>query len=131
MKTIMIVDDDQFVRENLIYSIKFFFELLTVSSKVMPEFVEAKNGSQAWYFLTEDKIVPDLMIVDFQMPGMNGDHLIDKIQKELELNSEIAIHSGYFPAEAEAQRLGCRFIPKLGGEKKIFDLALEMGLFVP
>ena len=78
MKTIMIVDDEKDGRELLIYYIKRLFESLALPDKVMPEFVEAKDASHAWHLLIQDKIAPDLMVIDFQMPGMNGDQLILK-----------------------------------------------------
>ena len=69
----MIVDDEKDGRELLIYYIS-----LALPDKVMPEFVEAKDASHAWHLLIQDKIAPDLMVIDFQMPGMNGDQLILK-----------------------------------------------------
>jgi CheY-like chemotaxis protein len=131
MKKIMIVDDSRDERELLILYLKSFFESMVASNKVMPEFVEAIDGQQAWSLLTKEKIIPDLMIIDFQMPGMNGVELIEKIKGELKLNSEIVLHSGWIPADAEARRIKCKFVSKIGGQKKIFDLASELGLFIP
>ena len=127
----MIVDDDQAEREFLISYIKTFFKSLVFSGKIMPEFIEAEDGLQAWRLLTEEKIVPDLIIVDFQMPKMNGGQLIDKIQKELNLHSEIVLHSSCFGGRAEAQKRDCKFVFKIGGEERIFDLAVGLGLFIP
>jgi len=129
MKKIMIVDDDLFARELLIDYLNELFELLDAPGKIMPEIIQAEDASYAWSLLIQDKIVPSLMIIDFQMPGMNGDKFIDKIRKELKLDSELVLHSDYYLAGKEAEKLNCRFIPKIGGQKEIFDLALGLGLF--
>jgi len=131
MKKIMIVDDEQDIRELLVRYLKMLFNGLKATDKALPEFIEACDASQAWLMLVQEKIIPDLMIVDFQMPGMNGDQLIVKIRDELDLRPEIVLHSDHFLAEDRAQEIGCHFVPKGGGEKIIFNLALESGIFSP
>lgn len=127
----MIVDDDQSDRELLIRYLKKFFEQLVIPGKVMPRIIETKNASHAWDILTQSKIIPDLMIIDLEMPGMNGDYLIEKIKKELQLNSELVLHSGHYLADQKAKRLNCRSISKVDGQKGVFSLAVELGLFTP
>ncbi|MEI6596919.1 MAG: response regulator [bacterium] len=129
-KIIMIVDDDELGRELLIIHLKRYFNLLSSSEKIMPEIVQAGDGEQAWNLLTQG-IRPNFMIIDYQMPKMDGIKLIDKIQAEMQLNSEIVMLSGFFPAENEAKQRGCHFaLKKMEEIEKIFKLATEKGLFV-
>lgn len=125
----MIVDDEPEVRELLFRYLASKFRSLSQPKKSMPEIVLAKDAEDAWKIL-QSGAKPSLMIIDYQMPQMNGVQLIDKIQTELpQINPELVIYSGYCPAEAEAEKRGCRFILKTGGGEEIFKLAVEGGLF--
>ncbi len=129
-KTILIVDDSKDIRELLIRLVEHYLSLSSIKNKVMPEVIEAEDGEKAWNILSRKKIVPDLIITDYQMPKMNGLELIKKIQDELRhLELKIILHSSYLPARYEAENLGCMFIFKAGGEKKIFNLMVNMDLF--
>lgn len=132
-KIIMIVDDDCDGREFLALYLERKFRSLSnrgaVAMHAMPKIIMAEDAERAWQLLKDEQLDPGLLVVDFQMPRMNGAELIGKIQEELKLNSEIVLYSGFFPARNEAEKLGCRFVFKLDGEKEIFELALNRGLF--
>lgn len=70
MEKILVVDDDKSIR----YSLKRLFE---DKGKIL---ITAKNGKEALDIL--DKEVPDLVIMDVMMPGMNGLQVLKEIKKE-------------------------------------------------
>lgn len=70
---ILIVDDDEPIRE----SFRDYFEMRKY------EVVTAKDGHSAIKQFTEHS--PDLVLMDFMMPGMNGHQTLQKIKK---LNSD-------------------------------------------
>ena len=131
MKKIMIIDDTEDDRALLTRWLKKSFESLVSSGQdvIMPEIIEAGDAEHAWEILTREKIVPDFLVVDFEMPRMNGGQLIRKIQEELNLNSKIAMLSSHCLAQEKAEQLGCHFVSKADGHKKIAELAVREGLF--
>jgi two-component system response regulator YesN len=72
LKTVLIVDDEQDVRENVQYKL----------SRLRVSFIHASNGQEALQFLKEYPI--DLVICDINMPKMNGREFV-----------KLARHSGY------------------------------------
>ncbi len=70
VKKILLIDDDPAVR-GLISSI--------LRKKGM-DVVLAKEGSEGLQLMQDEK--PDLVICDFQMPGMNGLEVLDQIKKD-------------------------------------------------
>lgn len=136
MKIIMIVDDDSAGQRLLSYRLKISFNSLPERDKAMPEIIQAEDAKHAWELLTRESINPDMMVIDYKMPGMNGLDLVATIKANLpQLKPEIVLFTDYLPIEEEAtKRWGCHFIPKgIGGkgEKEIFRLAAEKGLFTP
>ncbi len=69
-KTILIVDDEFFIVNAL--SVKFRNSNYAVAT--------ARNGIEALERVREAK--PDLVITDFQMPGMNGMELVEVLRSE-------------------------------------------------
>ena len=73
-KTIMIVDDD--IGD---------LELIETIFKEKYEVIKAQNGPEALEKLKTTK--PDLMLIDFFMPEMNGKELLEKIRKNSNLKN--------------------------------------------
>ncbi len=69
MKTILIVDDE----ENVRYSFRKLFR------GIHTEVIEAANGIEALSMINKNK--PDLVIMDIEMPGMNGLEAIHRIKQ--------------------------------------------------
>ena len=67
----MIVDDNYFCRNAII-------RLLT---QYISEYIECKNGAEALEKLRNTNEEISFVIVDYQMPGMNGIELIKKIRQ--------------------------------------------------
>jgi len=67
---ILFVEDEQAIRENYIIYLKMLFS----------EVYEAKDGEEAYEFYKSKK--PDIMIVDINIPKLNGIELLKKIREE-------------------------------------------------
>ena len=67
MKTILLVDDDAVM-------IRTLREGLTTSYKVLP----ANGGANALKIL--EKVKPDLILLDYEMPGMNGPQVLEALR---------------------------------------------------
>ena len=68
---VIIVDDDKFLLN--MYSTKF--------GKAGLEVKTAQRGEEALRVLADDKYLPDIIILDIIMPGMNGLDLLAKIRQ--------------------------------------------------
>jgi two-component system response regulator YesN len=85
MYNVMIVDDEPMIREGLRTLIpwgELGFQVVDI----------AANGHEALQKFQQ--FIPDLMIVDIRMPGMNGLELVKSI-RDLKLDMHILILSGY------------------------------------
>lgn len=97
MYSLLIVDDEDIIRRGLrvmINDLGFSFS----------EVVEAENGVQAMEKYDQHK--PDILIVDIQMPHMDGIEFLKRI-REVDANSRVIIFSGY--SEFEYAREAIRF----------------------
>ena len=81
----MVVDDEHFNR----LSLKVIFEIIGLKNH-QDVIVEARNGKQAFDILVEDVMKNnqeftnfDLILMDFQMPIMNGNEASEKIREYL------------------------------------------------
>jgi len=81
---ILVVEDNDFVR-NLIH------DALTQAGY---EVFDASNGKVALELIEKDGLIPQLIISDLIMPGMNGKELVEKI-KEIIPNIGVLYISGY------------------------------------
>ena len=72
LKKIMVVDDEP----DIISTIKVIFK--SFSNKY--EVIGANSGKQCLEFL-ENKKIPDLILMDIMMPGMNGWDVVAKLKK--------------------------------------------------
>lgn len=69
--TILCVEDDELIREQLFLSIKDFFK----------EVVIAKDGKEALEKVLESKIKIDVIVSDISMPFMNGIEFLENVRK--------------------------------------------------
>ena len=74
MKKVLVVDDDPINR-------KVAREALSIYSH---EVIEAKNGEES--IIMAKKLVPDVILMDIQMPGINGTEAMKKIREQPGLN---------------------------------------------
>lgn len=77
MKKIMVIDDEPFARQ--------VFHQIIEKMGDSYEIIEAGDGNEAW-----EKVraaVPDLMIVDINLPFINGVELIAKLRGEPDLQN--------------------------------------------
>lgn len=82
MEKILIIDDDKLVRR--VFSLTLSKEGYTI--------LEAENGKAGLQLIKSE--YPDLILTDFQMPGMNGLELIGEINR-LKLNIPVIMLTGY------------------------------------
>jgi len=101
MLKIMIVDDEQIVREGLRYTVN---ESFSESLKIV---AEARNGREALVYFEEQK--PDIVLMDIQMPGINGLETIKKI-KDIQSSTKFIIVSAFeqFEYAKEALTIGVK-----------------------
>lgn len=78
-ETILLVEDDPFVRQ----SMAFFLENLGY------HVLQGKDGHEGLELFTHE--APDLMILDLQMPGMNGLELLAAIKSDLSVTPTIVV----------------------------------------
>lgn len=72
MHSILIADDDQEMRELLKFKLQGGYEVTAVS-----------DGEECWSFLvTNSDNLPDLMVLDVMMPGLNGYRILDRMQND-------------------------------------------------
>jgi len=69
--SILLVDDDAFVRQVIV-------EYL--NSYGLTDIIQAENGMQALRIVSDDKAHIDLIISDWEMPGMSGLTLLKKVR---------------------------------------------------
>lgn len=68
-KTILVIDDDYFVRTLLKFLLQDFYEVVTI-----------ENGYKAMLWLDKGNI-PDAILTDMDMPRINGFDLLKHLQK--------------------------------------------------
>ncbi|MEO5332161.1 MAG: response regulator [Magnetococcus sp. YQC-5] len=115
-KTALIVDDSSLARMMVrkIFSTRF------------PEWrlVEAKDGEEA---LAMDGIGPKIALLDFNMPGMNGIELAEKLMaKHPGLTVYLVTANIQERMQQKADSMGIGFIKKPIAEEKIVDLLAKL-----
>ena len=68
-QTVLVIDDDYFVRTLLNFLLKDFYEVVTI-----------ENGYKAMLWLDKGNI-PDAIITDMDMPRINGFNFLNHLQK--------------------------------------------------
>lgn len=89
-KTLLIIDDESSIR----WIIKVAFEQEDI------RIIEASSGEEG--VLTALQILPDLIIMDYKLPGINGWEATKKIKSNLP-NTIIVGHTGYANNENRKQ----------------------------
>jgi len=105
---ILIIDDSDREREDIQ---DFLVERITSKKMRMPNFVQATNGREAFQIL-ESGLRPELILLDYHMPEMNGIELIDEIDSKLGLKTPIIVFSSYGETRKEVEKRGRLFYLK-------------------
>ena len=83
-RTVLVVEDETVVRDML-------SEFLTTSGYTV---ISARSGEQALALVRQRKVVPDLLITDFELPGMNGQQLAKAVRAH-HPRIKVVVISGY------------------------------------
>lgn len=77
MKKILIVDDDPYIVLSIKEALKEFENVF--------ELIDAQNGLECLKMLNDGKI-PDIILLDIMMPGMDGWEVLNRIQANYKWN---------------------------------------------
>ena len=116
--TVLIVEDDDFVREKLVTILDFYFE------KVF----QSDNAIDGYELYLENK--PNLIISDIEMKDENGIELIKKI-RSINMDSAIIVISAYSKEEYLLELINLKishYILKPVTNKKLYE-AISVSLF--
>lgn len=91
----LIVDDEQLARQELAYLLKDFPDVEVVDS--------ASNGIEAFDMI--ERLEPDLVFLDVQMPGLDGLGLIGKLREKSTLLPHFVLTTAFDQYAVEAFRL--------------------------
>lgn len=106
-KTILVIDDDYFVRTLLNFLLQDYFEVVSI-----------ENGYKAMMWLDKGNI-PDLIITDMDMPQINGFNLLKHLQKSgYYRDIPVLVLSGHSNPDLEEQ---CRLSGAAGFISKPFN----------
>lgn len=99
----LIVDDNEIMQSFLHYLLEPSFDLQT-----------ARNAEEALFFLNESLVVPDLILVDFDLEGMNGLEMLVKLKSSKKYKQiPVVILSGKKSYEAACLNAGAaRYVVK-------------------
>lgn len=119
MTTILVVDDSRVSRMMIIAIIK--------NSKPDWKIIEAANGDEALSMVENNS--PDVMILDFNMPGMDGLTLAEKLKSQFP-NGKISLLTANIQdsTQRKAAELGINFADKPITEKKIEGILSWSGI---
>jgi CheY-like chemotaxis protein len=127
MKNIMLVDDEK----DQVFAVKSGFEEIYPDKyKIIP----AMSGKECFELL-EKKIIPDLILLDIMMPGMDGWEVFDKLRANpqwkkipiifltarsdgLAVNAGSMIADDYIEKPIDIDELGTRIEKVLAKQKK-------------
>ena len=105
--TILYIDDDS-------EDIEIFHEAVKAIDTTV-QYITASNAVEALAFLQRTETLPDHVILDINMPGMDGKSCLKEIRKEKKFDSvNVVIYStNCFPKDIEQiESLGAVFIQK-------------------
>lgn len=86
MHTVLVVDDDDFMRD---------FARMAIARSGLPiDVVEASDGSSALRLLKQSDFDADLILLDVNMPRMNGYEFLDAYVHETESTTPVVMLSG-------------------------------------
>ena len=95
-RKILIVDDVDVMRQGIVDFLKDKFELY-----------EAENGQQALEQI--QKVLPDIIILDLEMPVMGGSEFLDKIEEVLDSIPPVLILTSISTKRQETRKKGAQF----------------------
>lgn len=105
--SILYIDDD-------IEDIEIFHEAVkTIDPSI--QYLTARNGKDALELLHSATLLPDFIVLDFNMPGMDGKTCLQEIRKEKKFDALKAViySTNGFPRDiAQIESLGAKFIRK-------------------
>ena len=116
--SILIVEDDDFIREKLVTILNFYFKVV----------FESDNTFDAYELYLENK--PDLLITDIEMKDENGIELIKKI-RSINIGIPVIVISAYSKEEYLLQLINQKishYILKPVTNKKLYE-AISVSLF--
>ncbi|MFQ5641347.1 MAG: response regulator, partial [bacterium] len=117
--TILVVDDNETNR----------FILKKTLTAWGIEVIEAQSGPQALAVLKESKSLFDLIILDQQMPGMDGFELAQKIREEpqwSEIKMIMLSSAGNINPELKKKLSIAKYITKPAKQSKLFDILMSV-----
>lgn len=100
-RTILIVEDDVDIGEFLVHAIE---------DEIQSHAQLARDGDEALKFI--GNITPALLLLDYQLPGMNGLELYDQLQSREELKTVPMLFISANPPVKELERRNLQFIAK-------------------
>src|SRR5690606_22813166 len=104
---ILYIDDD-------LEDIEIFMEAVTAVDPTI-EFSSARSGHEALAYLTSCAVLPDHIILDINMPGMDGKQCLQEIRKERcfdGINIIVSSTNGFPRDIEEINALGAVFLQK-------------------
>jgi PleD family two-component response regulator len=122
-KSVLIVDDEENIRDSLIRHIRFKFKKLNYELQIM----EANNGEEA-VKVAQNKI-PDLILMDIRMPVMDGLQACDILRSNPQLDTTVIIFlTAELTAEVKALNSGADDYIKKPFDIKALLIRVERGL---
>ena len=119
--TILYVDDDA-------EDIDLFQDVLkTVDPSI--QYLTARNGPEALALLNNLPTLPDHVILDVNMPGMDGKACLQQIRKEKKfdgINVIVYSTSGFAMDVLELELLGATFVPKACSFRDLRELIFKI-----
>jgi len=100
-RAILIVEDDVDIGEFLVHAIE---------EEIHAHVLLARDGDEALKFI--GSITPAFLLLDYQLPGMNGLELYDQLQSREELKTVPVLFISANPPVKEFKRRNLQHIPK-------------------
>lgn len=96
---LMVVEDEQYIREGILYLLAGLSPALEVTA--------VGDGMEAWECIVRTGRMPDVLITDIRMPGLDGLQLIQRVRSH-SMAAKVIFISGYedFAYAQQAIRLG-------------------------
>lgn len=119
--TILYIDDD-------IEDIEIFQEAVK-SIDPSIQYLTARNGKDALELLHAATLLPDFIVLDFNMPGMDGKTCLQEIRKEKKFDSLKAViySTNGFPRDiAQIESLGAKFIRKANSFRDLCEMVRSL-----